>query len=79
MWTAGAGRPGLIEPMGVHQEHRGHGYGTVVTTAAAAALREMGCSSAIVCAEASNMGAVSTYVAAGFAAHPDVCDYARAG
>lgn len=79
VWTAGAGRPGLIEPMGVHQEHRGRGYGTVITKAAGAALREMGSSSAIVCAEASNMGAVSTYVAAGFAAHPNVRDYAREG
>lgn len=78
VWTAGSGRPGLIEPMGVHREHRGRGYGTVITKAAAAALREMGSSSAIVCAEASNVGAVSTYVAAGFVAHPSIRDYGRA-
>jgi GNAT superfamily N-acetyltransferase len=76
-WSAGAGRPGLIEPMGVHQEHRGRGYGTAITRAAAAALREMGSSSAAVCAESSNVGAVSTYVAAGFRAHPDVNDWRR--
>lgn len=77
VWSAGAGRPGLIEPMGVHQEHRGLGYGTTMTRAAAAALREMGSSSATVCAESSNVGAVSTYLAAGFSAHPDVTDWRR--
>ncbi|MFJ5696608.1 GNAT family N-acetyltransferase [Arthrobacter sp. NPDC093139] len=77
VWSAGAGRPGLIEPMGVHQEHRGRGYGTIMTRAAAAALREMGSSSATVCAESSNTGAVSTYLAAGFSAHPEVTDWRR--
>lgn len=77
VWSAGAGRPGLIEPMGVHQDHRGRGYGTMMTRAAAAALREMGSSSAAVCAESSNIGAVSTYLAAGFSAHPEVTDWRR--
>src|SRR5436305_974719 len=49
VWSAGPGRPGLLEPMGVHREHRGHGYGTAITVAAAAALQELGSSSAIVC------------------------------
>lgn len=78
VWSAGVGRPGLIEPMGVHQDHRGRGYGTKMTRAAAAALREMGSSSAAVCAERSNVGAVSTYLAAGFTAHPEVTDWRRA-
>ncbi|WP_247829094.1 GNAT family N-acetyltransferase [Arthrobacter antioxidans] len=77
VWSAGTGRPGLIEPMGVHQEHRGRGYGTIATRAAAAVLREMGSSSATVCAESSNAGAVSTYLAAGFSAHPQVTDWRR--
>ena len=77
VWSAGPGRPGLVEPMGVHREHRGHGHGRAITRAAAAALREMGSSSAIVCAESSNVGAVSTYAAAGFSAHPQVCDLRR--
>lgn len=77
VWSAGVGRPGLIEPMGVHQDHRGHGYGTMITQAAAAALREMGSSSAAVCAESSNVGAVSTYLSAGFTAHPEVSDWRR--
>jgi GNAT superfamily N-acetyltransferase len=33
VWSAGAGRPGLLEPMGVHSEHRGHGYGSAITVA----------------------------------------------
>lgn len=77
VWSAGAGRPGLIEPMGVHQDHRGHGYGTMMTRAAATALREMGSSSATVCAESSNVGALSTYLSAGFLAYPEVTDWRR--
>ncbi|WP_407079868.1 GNAT family N-acetyltransferase [Arthrobacter jinronghuae] len=34
VWSAGGGRPGLIEPLAVHQEHRSRGYGTVMTTPA---------------------------------------------
>lgn len=78
VWSAGPGRPGLVEPMGVHQDHRGHGYGTAITVAAAAALRELGSSSATVCAESFNAGAVATYVAAGFTAHKQVVDLHRA-
>lgn len=77
VWSAGRGRPGLVEPMGVHKDHRGLGYGTAITLASAAALREMGGSSAIVCAESSNAGAISTYAAAGFVAHPEVADLHR--
>jgi GNAT superfamily N-acetyltransferase len=77
VWSAGVGRPGLIEPKGVHQDHRDHGYGTMITQAAAAALREMGSSSAAVCAESSNVGAVSTDLAAGFTAHAEVSDLRR--
>ncbi|MCA1783803.1 MAG: GNAT family N-acetyltransferase [Dermatophilaceae bacterium] len=77
VWSAGSGRPGLIEPMGVHQDHRGHGYGAAITVAAASALREMGSSSAIVCAESCNTAAVSTYLAAGFTAHEQIADLQR--
>ncbi|GGX25300.1 hypothetical protein GCM10010353_45310 [Streptomyces chryseus] len=66
VWSAGPGKPGLLEPMGVHREHRGHGYGTAVTVAAAAALQELGSSSAIVCTPSSHVGAVATYKSAGF-------------
>lgn len=74
VWSAGPGRPGLLEPLGVHRDHRGKGYGVAMATAAASALREMGSSSAIVCTESSNLGAVATYAAAGFVAHPEVAD-----
>ena len=77
VWSAGPGRPGLIEPMGVHRDHRGHGYGVAVTVAAASALRQMGSSSAIVCAESSNTAALSTYLAAGFTAREQVADLQR--
>lgn len=42
VWSAGPGRPGLLEPMGVHRNHRGHGYGTVITLAGAASLARDG-------------------------------------
>ncbi|MDA1358356.1 GNAT family N-acetyltransferase [Glycomyces luteolus] len=66
VWSAGPGRPGLIEPMGVHKDHRGRGYGKAICVAAAAALRELGSSGAIVCTPSSLAGAVATYASAGF-------------
>jgi ribosomal protein S18 acetylase RimI-like enzyme len=77
VWSAGEGRPGLIEPLGVHRDHRGHGYGRAITVAAAAALQEMGASTATVCTPSSNVGAVATYVSAGFERLPDVTDFRR--
>jgi ribosomal protein S18 acetylase RimI-like enzyme len=79
VWSAGPGRPGLLEPVGVHSEHRGHGYGTAITVAAAAALRDLGSSSAVVCTRSSNVGAVATYRSAGFRQLPDVRDLHRTG
>jgi GNAT superfamily N-acetyltransferase len=77
VWSAGQGKPGLLEPMGVHREHRGHGYGKAISVAAAAALREMGSSSAIVCTPSVNVGAVATYKSAGFQQLPEVRDKYR--
>lgn len=77
VWSAGPGKPGLLEPMGVHREHRGHGYGTAITVAAAAALQNLGSSSAIVCTKSSNVGAVATYKSAGFQQRPEVRDLRR--
>jgi ribosomal protein S18 acetylase RimI-like enzyme len=77
VWSAGPGRPGLLEPMGVHRDHRGHGYGTAITVAAAAALRALGSSSAVVCTPSSNVGAVATYRAAGFQELPQRRDRCR--
>ncbi|WP_067126922.1 GNAT family N-acetyltransferase [Microtetraspora malaysiensis] len=77
VWSAGPGKPGLLEPMGVHREHRGHGYGKAITVAAAAVLQELGSSSALVCTPSSNVGAVATYKSAGFQELPEVCDKYR--
>lgn len=77
VWSAGQARPGLLEPMGVGHDHRGHGYGTAITLAGASALREMGSSSATVCTPSSNVGAVATYVSAGFQQLPEVADFGR--
>jgi len=78
VWSAGEGRPGLLEPVGVHSDHRGHGYGTGISLAAARALRELGSSSAIVCTPTSNVAAVATYRAAGFIPEDLRLDAARA-
>ncbi|WP_405861803.1 GNAT family N-acetyltransferase [Streptomyces sp. NBC_00090] len=74
VWSAGPGRPGLLEPMGVHRDHRRNGYGAAITLAAAAALQQLGSSSAIVCTPSSNIGAVATYESAGFQPRPEVRD-----
>ena len=77
VWSAGPGRPGLLEPMGVHREHRRQGYGEAITLAAAAALQELGSSSAIVCTPSSNIGGVATYKSAGFQQRSEVRDLCR--
>ena len=77
VWSAGPGRPGLLEPMGVHQDHRGHGYGKAICLAAAAALRQLGSSSALVCTRSSNVAAVATYTSAGFVPMPERRDRRR--
>lgn len=76
VWSAGPGKPGLVEPMGVH-DHRGRGYGRAITVAGAAALREMGSSSARVRTPSSNAGGIATYRAAGFEARPEIRDRTR--
>lgn len=77
VWSAGPGRPGLLEPMGVHPDHRGHGHGTAITLAAAAALRRLGSSSALVCTPSANGGGVATYASAGFRRLPERRDLCR--
>ncbi|WP_242895465.1 GNAT family N-acetyltransferase [Actinomadura litoris] len=77
VWSAGPGKPGLLEPMGVHREHRGHGYGTAITIAAAAALQELGSSNALVHTPSFNVGAVATYRSAGFQPLPEIRDQYR--
>ena len=77
VWSAGDDRPGLIEPMGVHRDHRGRGYGGAITIAGADALKDLGSSSVMVGAENSNKGALATYAAAGFTALEPVADLKR--
>jgi ribosomal protein S18 acetylase RimI-like enzyme len=79
VWSAGPGKPGLLEPMGVHRDHRGRGFGRAVTLAAAAALQQLGSSSAVVCTPSSNVGGVATYRSAGFEQLPEVRDRYRDG
>ena len=79
VWSAGPGRPGLLEPVGVHHEYRGRGHGTAISVAAAAALRTMGSSYATVCTTSANVGAVATYASAGFRELPPVPDLRRIG
>lgn len=78
-WSAGEGRPGLLEPVGVHADHRGHRYGTAISLAAARTLRELGASSAIVCTPTANVVAVATYRSAGFVAEELRLDAVRRG
>jgi ribosomal protein S18 acetylase RimI-like enzyme len=77
VWSAGPGRPGLLEPLGVHRDHRGHGHGRAISLAAADALRELGSSSATVCTPSSNVGAIAAYASAGFEQLPAVADFRR--
>jgi ribosomal protein S18 acetylase RimI-like enzyme len=65
-WFAGVGRCGLLEPVGTHPDHRGHGYGrdAVLGTCAALALR--GASTVTVVTPSTNDAAVALYRSAGF-------------
>ena len=77
VWSAGPGRPGLLEPVGVHADHRGHGHGTAISLAAAAELRRLGSSRAVVCTESARVVAVRTYRSAGFLRGPERLDRTR--
>src|SRR5690606_10541154 len=78
VWSAGRGRPGLLEPVGADPAHRGRGHGKAVIVAAAAALRDLGSSSAIVCTPSSNTVAIAAYRSAGFEPRPEIRDVHRA-
>jgi GNAT superfamily N-acetyltransferase len=79
VWSAGPGRPGLLEPMGVHQEHRRRGYGRAIVHASASALADLGASSILVCTETERSAATATYESAGFTPEQTVPDLTRAG
>lgn len=65
-WFAGVGRCGLLEPVGTHPDHRGHGYGRDAVWGACAALAERGASAVAVLTPFSNTAAVALYRSAGF-------------
>ncbi|PZS36313.1 MAG: GNAT family N-acetyltransferase, partial [Pseudonocardiales bacterium] len=77
LWSAGPGKPGLIEPLGVHAAHRGRGYATAICVAAAGNLKELGSSSALVCTPSALSSAVATYKSAGFQQLPERLDRSR--
>ncbi|MFE2408635.1 GNAT family N-acetyltransferase [Kitasatospora sp. NPDC059408] len=77
VWSTGEGRPGLIEPMGVHADHRGLGYGRAIVLAAARALQELGSSGVVVCTPSSNAAAIATYRSAGLRRLPELRDLRR--
>lgn len=79
VWSAGPGKPGLLEPMGVHRDHRGRGHGRAIVLAAAATLRALGSSSAIVYTPSSDVRAVATYTSAGFRQRRRMWDQRRDG
>ena len=76
-WSAGPGRPALLEPLGVHADHRRRGHGAAICVAAAAHLRGRGSSSVLVCTPSSLHSAVTTYEAAGFQRRPERLDRIR--
>ena len=75
--SAGPGRPGLIEPLGAHADHRGRGHGRAITVACAAVLQEMGASSVTVATPSDNAAGVRGYLSAGFTAQPESTDFRR--
>ncbi len=76
-WSVGPGKPALLEPLGVHADHRRRGYGAAICVSAAAHLRELGSSSVLVCTPSSLHSAVLTYEAAGFERLPERLDRSR--
>lgn len=77
VWSAGPGKPGLIEPLGVHATHRRRGYAKAICVAAAAELKHLGSSSALVCTPSSLTSAVATYKSAGYTPLPERFDRTR--
>ena len=66
VWLPGAGKCGLIEPMGTHSGYRRQGHGQRVILAACTALARAGASGVSVVPPGSNPAAVEVYRSAGF-------------
>lgn len=67
-WTAGPGRCGLIEPLGVDAAYRGRGLGRAAVAAACEALAAAGASGTAVWTPAANWAAAALYRSCGFRA-----------
>ena len=76
-WFAGPGRCGLLEPVGTHADHRGHGYGRDAVLGACAALVELGASAVAVVPRAENAAGVAAYRSAGFSVVAENRDWVR--
>jgi len=76
-WFAGEGRCGLLEPVGTHPDHRGHGYGRDAVLGACAALVHRGASAVAVVTPAANEAAVALYRSAGFTVMGENRDWVR--
>ncbi|MGW1293619.1 GNAT family N-acetyltransferase [Streptomyces sp. NPDC002533] len=76
-WFAGAGRCGVLEPVGTHPDHRGHGYGRDAVRGTCAALADRGASAVAVLTPARNEAAVALYRSAGFTVVRENRDWTR--
>ncbi|UBU08636.1 GNAT family N-acetyltransferase [Nonomuraea gerenzanensis] len=76
-WFAGVGRCGLLEPVGTHPDHRGHGYGRDAVLGACAALADRGASAVAVVTPSGNDAAVALYRSAGFTVLRENRDWVR--
>ena len=76
-WFAGVGRCGLLEPVGTHPDHRGHGYGRDAVLGACAALADRGASAVAVVTPSTNDAAVALYRSAGFTVVRENRDWVR--
>lgn len=76
-WFAGAGRCGMLEPVGTHPDHRGHGHGRDAVLGACAALARRGASAVSVVTPAMNDAAVALYRSAGFTVVRETFDRVR--
>ncbi|MFC9004641.1 GNAT family N-acetyltransferase [Streptomyces microflavus] len=76
-WFAGRGRCGLLEPVGTHADHRGHGYGRDAVLGTCATLARRGASAVAVMTPSANGAAVALYRSAGFTVVRENRDWAR--
>lgn len=76
-WFAGAGRCGLLEPVGTHPDHRGRGYGREAVLGVCAALVQRGASAVAVVTPYANEAAVALYRSAGFVVVCERRDWVR--